>query len=127
MNINIKRQKKKNSAEKIKWFVISILLIIAVVGNYFFQNLQVLLRVVLNILIIIIIGIMFIITKKGQTLITFAQAAHNEMRQVIWPTRQETLHTALIIIAVTAIASLILWGLDGIFIRMISFITSLRF
>ncbi|ECE6377310.1 preprotein translocase subunit SecE, partial [Salmonella enterica subsp. enterica] len=41
--------------------------------------------------------------------------------------RQETLHTTLIVAAVTAVMSLILWGLDGILVRLVSFITGLRF
>ncbi len=44
---------------------------------------------------------------------------------MIWPTRQETLHTTLIVAAVTAVMSLILWGLDGILVRLVSFITGL--
>ncbi len=50
-----------------------------------------------------------------------------KVRKVIWPTRQETLHTTLIVAAVTAVMSLILWGLDGILVRLVSFITGLRF
>ena len=53
--------------------------------------------------------------------------ARTEVRKVIWPTRQETLHTTLIVAAVTAVMSLILWGLDGILVRLVSFITGLRF
>lgn len=49
-----------------------------------------------------------------------------EMRKVIGA-RQETLHTTLIVAAVTAVMSLILWGLDGILVRLVSFITGLRF
>ena len=33
----------------------------------------------------------------------------------------------LIVAAVTAVMSLILWGLDGILVRLVSFITGLRF
>ncbi|MFW3298638.1 preprotein translocase subunit SecE, partial [Enterobacter quasiroggenkampii] len=39
--------------------------------------------------------------------------------------RQETLQTTLIVAAVTAIVSLVLWGLDGILVRLVSFITGL--
>lgn len=63
---------------------------------------------------------------KGKATLAFAREARVEMRKVIWPTRQETLQTTLIVAAVTAVMSLILWGLDGILVRLVSFITSLR-
>ena len=64
---------------------------------------------------------------KGMATVAFAREARTEVRKVIWPTRQETLHTTLIVAAVTAVMSLILWGLDGILVRLVSFITGLRF
>ena len=47
---------------------------------------------------------------KGKATVAFAREARTEVRKVIWPTRQETLHTTLIVAAVTAVMSLILWG-----------------
>ncbi len=67
------------------------------------------------------------LTTKGKATVAFAREARTEVRKVIWPTRQETLHTTLIVAAVTAVMSLILWGLDGILVRLVSFITGLRF
>ncbi len=52
--------------------------------------------------------------------------ARTEVRKVIWPTRQETLHTTLIVAAVTAVMSLILLG-TGWYLVLVSFITGLRF
>ena len=62
--------------------------------------------------------------NEGKATLTFAREARVEMRKVIWPTRQETLHTTLIVAAVTAVMSLVLWGLDGILVRLVSYITS---
>ena len=69
-------------------------------------------------------GVALLTTKKAT--VAFAREARTEVRKVIWPTRQETLHTTLIVAAVTAVMSLILWGLDGILVRLVSFITGLR-
>jgi len=68
-----------------------------------------------------------LLTSKGKATVAFAREARTEVRKVVWPTRQETLHTTLIVAAVTAVMSLILWGLDGILVRLVSFITGLRF
>ncbi len=66
-----------------------------------------------------------LLTTKGALNCCFAREARTEVRKVIWPTRRETLHTTLIVAAVTAVMSLILWGLDGILGRPVSFITGL--
>ena len=63
-------------------------------------------------------------TEKGQIFIAFAKDARLEVRKVVWPTRQETVQTTLIILAVSAIVGLILWGLDGVLVRLVSFITT---
>jgi preprotein translocase subunit SecE len=40
--------------------------------------------------------------------------ARNEIRQVVWPNRQETMQTTLIVVAVVLVMALLLWGLDSL-------------
>ena len=40
-----------------------------------------------------------LLTTKGKATVAFAREARTEVRKVIWPTRQETLHTTLIVAA----------------------------
>ena len=63
-------------------------------------------------------------TGKGKTFLGFAKESRLEVRKVVWPTRQETVQTTLIILAVSTIVGLVLWGLDGVFVRVVSFITT---
>ncbi|QCI23556.1 preprotein translocase subunit SecE [Buchnera aphidicola] len=49
-----------------------------------------------------------------------------EIYKITWPNLTETFRTTIIVIITTFIISLILWGLDNILIRLVSFITSLR-
>jgi preprotein translocase subunit SecE len=51
-------------------------------------------------------------TQKGRYLLEFIQDAQIETRKVVWPSRQETIHTTLIVLAVVVIVSFILWLLD---------------
>ena len=48
-----------------------------------------------------------------------------EVRKVVWPSRQELNQTTLIVLAATVIAALILWGLDGILVWVVGFITGI--
>ena len=49
-------------------------------------------------------------TEPGRNLWNFLQDAQVEVRKVVWPTRQETTQTTLLVIAVVILAALILWG-----------------
>lgn len=53
-------------------------------------------------------------TESGRTIWRQAKGARAEVRRVIWPTRQQTAQTTMIVIALILIVSLILWGLDSL-------------
>lgn len=113
--------------EAMKWVVVVALLLVAIVGNYLYRDIMLPLRALAVVILIAAAGGVALLTTKGKATVAFAREARTEVRKVIWPTRQETLHTTLIVAAVTAVMSLILWGLDGILVRLVSFITGLRF
>ncbi|XOD70270.1 MAG: preprotein translocase subunit SecE [Sodalis sp. (in: enterobacteria)] len=113
--------------EVFKWLIVVILLIAAIVGNYFYRDFSLLIRALAVVFIIAIAGAVAMMTSKGKSIVSFAHEARIEVRKVIWPTRQETLQTTVIVTVVTAMMSLILWGLDGILVRVVSFFTGLRF
>jgi preprotein translocase subunit SecE len=54
----------------------------------------------------------FMQTERGRSLWKFIQGARVEIRKVIWPTRQETLQTALTVLVFVLILGLFFWGLD---------------
>jgi len=51
-------------------------------------------------------------TERGRVLWKFIQGSRVEIRKVIWPTRQETLQTALTVMVFALILALFFWGLD---------------
>jgi len=127
MSANTEAQGSGRGLEVMKWLIVAILLVVAIVGNYIYRDVNLPLRALAVVVVIAIAGGITLLTAKGKATVTFAREARTEMRKVVWPTRQETLHTTLIVAAVTAVMSLILWGLDGILVRLVSFITGLRF
>ncbi|RXK34382.1 preprotein translocase subunit SecE [Arsenophonus endosymbiont of Bemisia tabaci Asia II 3] len=127
MSVNSDAQESGRSFDVAKWVLVAILLVIAIVGNYYFRQCNLALRVIAVVAIAALAGGIALWTAKGKATLAFAREARIEMRKVIWPTRQETLQTTLFVAAVTAVMALILWGLDGILVRLVSFITGLRF
>lgn len=113
--------------EAMKWSRCGGIALVAIVGNYLYRDIMLPLRALAVVILIAAAGGVALLTTKGKATVAFAREARTEVRKVIWPTRRETLHTTLIVAAVTAVMSLILWGLDGILVRTVSFITGLRF
>ena len=115
-----------NSMDMVKWLVAISLLTGAVVGNYLYADMSVLVRAVgVVVAVAAALGIAST-TDKGSTFIAFAKEARIEVRKVVWPTRQETTHTTFIVMIATVIMALILWGLDGILFRVVGFLTGLE-
>jgi preprotein translocase subunit SecE len=45
---------------------------------------------------------------------SYVKATNVEVRKVVWPTRQETLQTTLIVIIMVILVALMLWGIDSV-------------
>ncbi|MGL4601189.1 MAG: preprotein translocase subunit SecE [Plesiomonas sp.] len=127
MNANTETQGNGSSLNIVKWAGIFVILAAAVVGNAVFNDVAVVLRALVIILMVAAALGIAAFTRQGKTFLEFARESRMEVRKVVWPTRQETLHTTLIVAAVTVVMSLALWGLDTILVNVVSFITGLRF
>ena len=114
-----------SSMDGLKWAVSIILLVAIIVGNYMYgETVHVVARVLILLVMAALALLSAALTEKGKTFVAFAKDARLEVRKVVWPTRQETVQTTLIILAVSTIVGLVLWGLDGIFVRVVAFITT---
>ena len=92
-----------------------IVLIGGIVGFYYFENQAI--TVVRSVGLLLTVGVaMFIarFTEKGMTLFRFFKEADIERRKVVWPTRAETVQTAIMVIIVTIIVSIMLFIIDSI-------------
>jgi preprotein translocase subunit SecE len=112
--------------DTVKWLISIALLLGAVVGNYMYADLSVLVRAVGVVVAVAAALGLLATTEKGRTFIAFAKESRIEVRKVVWPTRQETTHTTFIVMLATVVMALILWGLDGILFRIVGFLTGLE-
>lgn len=53
--------------------------------------------------------------KQENRLVKYLREARAEMRKVTWPTREEAINLTSIVLVVTVLMSLFLWGLDVVF------------
>lgn len=118
-------ENSSSTMDGLKWAITVILLVAIIVGNYMFgETVHVVARVLVLLVMAALAVLSAAMTGKGKTFIGFAKDSRLEVRKVVWPTRQETVQTTLIILAVSTIVGLVLWGLDGIFVRLVAFITT---
>ena len=101
----------------LKLIIALLILASAVAAFYIYANESQLLRVV-GLLAATGISIAIALqTEKGRNLWAFIQDAQVEVRKVVWPTRQETLQTTVIVIIAVIIFAVILgildWGLGA--------------
>ncbi|MBY0418911.1 MAG: preprotein translocase subunit SecE [Pararheinheimera sp.] len=122
--MNATSETPKGGLDLVKWLSVLVLLTLMVAGNYIYEFSA----VEKAASIVVLVGLAAFIaakTSKGAAFIEFAKEARTEVRKVVWPTRQETMQTTIIVMVATLIVALALWGLDSVLLSLVSFITGL--
>ncbi|MEJ2533271.1 MAG: preprotein translocase subunit SecE [Halioglobus sp.] len=99
--------------DTLKWIVVFALVAVAVVGNSYFSDQSLLYRVLGIVALAVVAGLVALQTAKGAAFWALIKGARTEIRKVVWPTRQETIQTTMIVVAFVLLVALILWGLDS--------------
>ena len=120
--MNAKAEAKDSRFDVLKWLAVVALVVAAVVGNQYFSAEPLLYRVLALLALAVAVGFVALQTAKGQAFFALAKEARVEIRKVVWPTRQETTQTTLIVVAVVLVMSLVLWGLDSLLGWLVSLI-----
>lgn len=120
-----KTESQSNTLDMFKWVVIFALLAGLVTANTVYGEISVLYRAIAALVVAVVVGFLAASTEKGSTFLNFAKESRTEVRKVVWPTRQEANQTTIIVLAATLVMSLILWGLDGIIVRVVGFVTGI--
>jgi preprotein translocase subunit SecE len=95
--------------------VATALLVTGVGAYYWYQDLVITpIRVVSLIAIAVIASFIAAQSDSGGAFFRFLKEADIERRKVVWPTHQETLQTALMVIIVTILISLLLAAIDWV-------------
>ncbi len=91
----------------------TVMLIAGVGAYYWFQDMAITpVRVVGLIVVAIVASLVAAQSDTGGAFFRFLKEADIERRKVVWPTHQETLQTALMVVIVTILISLFLAGID---------------
>ena len=93
--------------------VFSVSLVIAgLAGFYYFSEFPLLYRVLGLVAVVLVAMLMALTSTTGRNFSAFVREARQEVRKVVWPSRQETVQTTLTVFAMVFVVGLILWLFD---------------
>lgn len=105
-------QVEASSFDTVKLLVAVALVVGGILGFYYFDAYSQLLRVIGLLALVGVAAFIVYRTVLGQTVWNFATASKVEVRKVVWPSRQETMQTTLIVFVMVLVMGLVLWLFD---------------
>jgi preprotein translocase subunit SecE len=118
--VNAKVNSEGSKFDLVKWLVVMAILAVGIVGNSIYADQSLFYRVVALLVLALVAGFVSLQTVKGKAFFLLFKEAKQEIRKVVWPTRQETLQTTAIVVVVVLIVGLMLWGLDSLLSWLVS-------
>ncbi|MBK5930371.1 preprotein translocase subunit SecE [Halochromatium salexigens] len=112
--MNARAEATSTGLDTAKLAVAALLLAGGIWAFYFFAGYSVLLRTLGLLVIAGGAAALALTSAQGRQLWRFVLDSRMEVRKVVWPTRQETIQTTLIVMVMVFIIGLILWLFDTI-------------
>ncbi len=114
--MNAKAQQAKvsgsNAGDIAKLTLAGLLVVAGVFAFYWYPNVVQVVRVLGLVAVLVVAVAIAAFTELGRRTRNYLAESQFEMRKVVWPTRDETVKTTLIILGVTVLLSLILGAID---------------
>ena len=118
-----KVEEQATFVDTVKLALAVLILLAGLVSYYYFASSAVLLRA-FGVIVAVAAGLGVVFTSfQGQVLWKFIQGARVELRKVVWPTREETIQTTLVVLVFALIGGVFFWLLDLVLLFVTSKIT----
>ena len=98
--------------DTLKIIVALLILISATAAFYIYPDLSLLIRVLVIVGAVIVSAVIGLQTEKGRQIWSFIGETQIEVRKVVWPTREETVQTTLVVVLMVFVIAVFLWLLD---------------
>jgi preprotein translocase subunit SecE len=110
--MNTKVVTESSSLDTAKLVLALALLLGGVVAFQYYAEAPKLMRVGGMVLDVLLATVLVSQTEKGRMVIGFVRDAQIEVRKVVWPTREETVQTTVVVMIVVVVFALVLYLLD---------------
>ena len=104
--------------------ILAIVVLLAGIAGFYYYEAEGLLYRVLGLLAFVLVALgMVYTTGLGQSVVGFGREARAEVRKVVWPSRQETVQTTLMVIVAVIIIGIFLWLVDMVLVSAVQYLT----
>ncbi len=110
--MNAKVETSEFRLDGLKWLLVAAIVVAGAVANSYYSDFSLLYRVLGLVAAGAVAAFLAINTAAGSSFWGLLREAQVEVRKVVWPSRQETNQTTLIVVAVVLVMAVVLWGLD---------------
>ena len=111
MTDEIKTQ-EPGTADKAKLAVAALIVLAGIAAYYVLGTQSAWLRWTAVVASLALAGVVAMVSRYGAEFRRFFDLAQVELRKVVWPTRQETLQTTLVVFVFVIVAGVFFWVLD---------------
>ncbi|WP_321326033.1 preprotein translocase subunit SecE [Thiomicrorhabdus sp.] len=123
MSKELESQSNSSSLDTVKMVLSLLVLVGSLVGYYMFPDVHPVIRV-LGVVVGAAIAIFILYqTSVGKSWFHYLSLAKREVRQVVWPTRPETVQMTLIVFVVVILMGIFLWLVDMFFLWAVKLLT----
>ena len=99
------------------------LMVVAVGLFYYLANYPLYQRVLVLLAVLGVAGFIGMQTNSGRRLWQFASGAKLEVHKVVWPTRQETIQTTIVVFVMVFVLALLIWLFDIVLLAGLRWLT----
>jgi preprotein translocase subunit SecE len=121
--MNARAEAGSSGVDTVKLVVSATIIVVGIWAFYFFAGYSLLLRVVGLLALSGGAVAVALTTQPGRKLWRFASDSRMEVRKVVWPTRQETIQTTLIVMVMVFLLGVLLWLFDLVLMAILRFLT----
>jgi len=112
-----------NKLDTVK-LLLSIALLVAGVAGFYYYEAEGLIYRVLGLLVFVFIALGVVYTTHlGQSVVGFGRESRAEVRKVVWPTRQETIQTTMMVLVAVIVLGIFLWFVDMMLVNAVQYLT----
>ena len=121
--MNAKVDTESSRLDTLKLGAALLLLAAAITAFYYFDEQMIVVRVLG---LLAVAGVALALAARtgfGREIIGFVSGAESEVRRVVWPSRQETVQTTLVVLVMVFLVGIFLWLLDMVLLWAIQILT----
>jgi len=110
------------AGDKIKWWLGIAIIVAGVAANlYFVDTYPTIIRVLMVLGGVLVGGALGYSTSKGKEFARFVKNANIERQKIVWPTKNETIQTTIMVLVLVVIIGFFLFLVDSLFSNLLEY------